>query len=504
MDARSRQLTGSAKELAALVRAGEVSPRELTEAALERIELLNPRVNAFSAVDADRALETADAIAPGDERPFAGVPIAIKDLFTPIAGFRQTNCSQLLAEGAVASFDHNVVRRIKAAGFVIVGVTNSPEFGILPVTEPVLNGPTRNPWDLERTPGGSSGGSAAAVASGMVPLAHGSDGGGSLRTPASCCGLFALKPSRGRISMAPALGDSFLATPGVITRTVADTAAMLDVLAGYEPGDANWAPAPQAPFSEVAARPPGRLRVGLYTGSPIGSEVAPICIQAAKDAAELLSSLGHDVVEIVDASALEGSDLLPMFTCLWAVYIAGAVVMTASLAGREPTEADIEPLTWALYQKGAATSALQLAALTVRAQAVSRRIVSMFCDLDVLLTPSLGQRPVAIGEIDACSDDPKAAFAASGRFTPYTAIWNVTGQPAMTVPLFQGDDGMPLTVQIVGRPVAEATLLALASQLESACPWMDRLPSLASPETKAQTPSALEIEEAVARERGAR
>ena len=207
-----------------------------------------------------------------------------------------------------------------------MGVTNSPEFGILPVTEPRLNGPTRNPWDLERTPGGSSGGAAAAVAAGMVPLAHGSDGGGSIRIPSACCGLFGLKPSRGRISTAPALGDHFLATDGVLTRSVADSAAMLDVLAGYVPGDATWAPPPDEPFIAAAAREPGRLRIALYTGSPIGSEIDPIAVQGAEEAAQLLSSLGH---EIVEGPSLELPELLPLFTVLWASTVAGSVMLTA-------------------------------------------------------------------------------------------------------------------------------------------------------------------------------
>ncbi len=472
-------LTRPAFELARLVRAGQVTSRELTEASLQRVQDLNPQVGAFTALDADRALDTAVAIGKDDERPFAGVPVAIKDLFTPIAGFRQTNCSALLADGAIASFDHNVVRRMKAAGCVIIGVTNSPEFGILPVTEPRLNGPTRNPWDLTRTPGGSSGGSAAAVASGMVPLAHGTDGGGSLRTPASCCGLFALKPSRGRISMAPALGDSFLAIPGVLTRTVTDTAAMLDILAGYEPGDSTWAPAPPKPFAAAAAEDPGRLRIALHTDSPIGSQVDPLCIQGATDAAELLSGLGH---EIIHAPAIETSELMPAFMALWAVHTAGAVALTGALAGLQPTEENVEPLSWALYQQGAATSAIELMALTVRLQAASRKIVSMFNDFDVLLTPSLAQRPVPIGQIDACSKDPMSDFEASAHFTPYGALWNITGQPAMTVPLYDGPDGLPLTVQIVGRPTAEPTLLALAAQLEAAHPWASRLPPPAMPD----------------------
>lgn len=475
-------LTRSATELAGLIRDGEVSSRELTEGVLERIEELNPQVNAFTAVDADRALADTDQIAPGDPRPFAGVPIAIKDLFTPIKGFRQTNCSELLADGAIAEFDHNVVARIRDAGFVIVGVTNSPEFGILPVTEPRLNGPSRNPWDLERTPGGSSGGAAAAVASGMVPLAHGSDGGGSIRIPSACCGLFGLKPSRGRISPAPALGDHFLATDGVLTRSVADSAAMLDLLAGYVPGDSTWAPPPDEPFAAAANREPDRLRIALYTGSPIGSEIDPVCVQGAEDAAQLLSALGH---EIVEGPSLELPELLPLFTVLWAATVAGSVMLTALLAGAEPTETSVEPLSWTLYQQGMNTNSVELQGAIVGLQAAARRIVAQFGEFDAMLTPSLGQRPVAIGEIDACSADPMADFGASAVFTPYTAIWNVTGQPAMTVPLYQGPDELPLTVQVVGRPVSEPTLLSLAAQLEAAQPWADRLSPLAAQEATA-------------------
>jgi amidase len=360
---------------------------------------------------------------------------------------------------------------------VIVGTTNSPEFGILPVTEPRLNGPTRNPWDLERTPGGSSGGAAAAVAAGIVPLAHGSDGGGSIRIPAACCGLFGLKPSRGRISLAPGLGDHMLVTDGVLTRSVTDSAALLDLLAGYVTGDATWAQPPGEPFAAAAAREPGRLRVGLSTDSPIGSAVDPACARAAEDAAQLLSSLGH---EIVEARPLELPELATMFTILWAATVAGSVMLTAALAGREPTQASIEPLSWSLFEQGMETNAVQLMGAIVALQAAARRIVAQFDDYDVMLTPALGRRPVAIGEIDACSATPMADFAASAQFTPYTAIWNVTGQPAMTVPLYQGDDGLPLAVQIVGRPVSETVLLSLAAQLEATQPWADRLSPLAA------------------------
>src|SRR5690242_20336301 len=309
-------LTRPATELAELIRDGEVTSRELTEAALARIEALNPRVNAFTALDADRALETADGVGAGDERPFAGVPIAIKDLFTPIQGFRQTNCSELLAKGAVADFDHNVVARVRSAGFVIVGVTNSPEFGIVPVTEPRLNGPSRNPWNLERTPGGSSGGSAAAVSAGMVPLAHGSDGGGSIRIPAACCGLFGLKPSRGRVSPAPFTSGSLeLSQSGPISVSVRDAAAFLDVLAGYEPGDAHWAPPPERPFLDEVGTDPGRLRIAFTAEPAIPNDVDPRAVTVARAAADALSDLGHDVVE--RTLPWGQPDALDLFARLW-------------------------------------------------------------------------------------------------------------------------------------------------------------------------------------------
>jgi len=238
-------------ELAGMVRSGEISARELVETSLARIEELNPALNAFVQVDGERALATAEAVEPGDERPFAGVPIAIKNN-RAVSGLRLTEGCSLMADH-VAAYDHNVTRRLKDAGFVIVGTTTLPEYGILPVSEARLFGPTRNPWDLDRTPGGSSGGAAAAVASGMVPVAHGNDGGGSIRIPAACCGLVGLKPARGRISAAPDLGDYPLSIDGVLTRTVGETAAILDVLAGYEVGDANWAPPPVEPFARTAA-----------------------------------------------------------------------------------------------------------------------------------------------------------------------------------------------------------------------------------------------------------
>jgi amidase len=291
-----------ASELASMVRGGEISARELTEASLERIEELDPVVNAFVELDGDRALARAGEIEPGDQRPFAGVPIAIKNL-RAVDGLRLTYGCELMAD-YVSDYDHNVTRRLKQAGFVIVGTTTVPEYGILPTTEARLFGPTRNPWDLERTPGGSSGGAAAAVAAGMVPVAHGSDGGGSIRIPAACCGLVGLKPSRGRISPAPELGESSLSIDGVLTRTVADTAMILDVIAGYELGDATWAPPPAEPFAVAVERSsgssgPAGLRIAATTVPPTPDAVVdPLCDRAVAEAAELLRSLGHEVEEV--------------------------------------------------------------------------------------------------------------------------------------------------------------------------------------------------------------
>lgn len=469
----SELLYRPAGELAHLVRAGEMRSRELVEASLARIEARDDALGAFTTLDADRALAAADRIEPGDPRPFAGVPLAVKDLLTAVAGVRQTQGSDFFGD-YTPDYDNAVVARLRAAGFVIVGVTTSPEFGILPVTEPRRFGPARNPWDPARTPGGSSGGSAAAVAAGMAPIAHGSDGGGSLRIPAACCGLVGLKPSRGRITHAPELGDSLLATDGVLTRTVADTATALDVLAGPELGDASWAPPPLAPYAATAATEPGRLRVALTVAPPIEAPVDAASIRATRRAGELLASLGHEVVE-ADPPWFDRS-LFREFSSVWAALISLSVSFGTLVTGREPTAEEVEPLSWELYRRGLDLASRDYLGAVTRLQAFSRGLIGWMSAYDALLTPALAQRPVAIGEIDACAPDPMATFAASGRFTPFTAPINVTGQPAISLPLFQGDDGLPLGVQIVGSPTDEATLLSLATQIEAAAPWADRRP----------------------------
>ena len=463
-----------AGELAALVRGGELTARELVEAALGRIEALDPDLNAFVCTDPDGALAAADTIEAGDERPFAGVPIAIKDT-APVAGLPYTLGSDAFGD-FVPAHDAFLVRRLREAGFVIVGKTNLPEFGILPVTEPRRFGPTRNPWDRERTPGGSSGGAAAAVAAGMVPLAHGSDGGGSIRIPAACCGLVGLKPARGRVSRGPDQGDDLLVQDGVLTRTVAETAALLDVLAGYETGDATWAPPPPEPFAEAAARDPGGLRIGVTTTAPTDAPLDPLCERAVRDAAELLASLGHEVEEVEAPWA--GQGLLQVFTLVFGTPIAMGVQFAAQATGREPAEELVEPLSWTIWNGIRERTALDYLLARTRLGAFSRGIVALWNDHDVVLTPALAQRPVPIGAIDSCSDDPWEDFRRSGEFTPYTAIFNVTGQPAISLPLFHGEDGLPLAVQLAGKPAGEAQLLALAAQVEAASPWADRRPDV--------------------------
>ena len=465
-----------ASELAALVHAGQVASTELVSAALERIEQLNPTLNAFIHIDADGALETAARIEKGDPRPFAGVPIAIKDT-TSVAGMPYTMGSDIFGD-FVPDHDSFVTRRIRDAGFVPVGKTNMPEFGILPVSEPRRFGPARNPWDTDRTPGGSSGGSAAAVAAGMVPLAHGSDGGGSIRIPAACTGLVGLKPTRGRISRGPDLGDDYLVQDGTLTRTVAETAAMLDVLSGYEVGDTTWAPPPAQPFAEAVKTEAGRLRIGYTTTAAIEAPLDGESEQAVLNAAQLLSELGHDVEEIDAPWGAE--DLFASFFLAFGTAIAMALSFGGMVTGREPSPELVEPLSWTMFEAIRAHTALDYLLARTQLSASSRGIVALWETYDVVVTPALAQRPVRIGELDACSEDPWEDFRRSALFTPYTALFNVTGQPAISVPLYHGDDGLPTAVQLAARPADEATLLSLSAQLEAARPWADHRPELAA------------------------
>ncbi|HEX3518333.1 MAG TPA: amidase [Solirubrobacteraceae bacterium] len=468
----------SAIALAAMVRSGEISSRELVQVSLERIEELNPALNAFVDIDAERALAGADAVKAGDERPFAGVPTAIKNN-RPVQGLRLTYGCQLMEQN-MCDYDHNVTRRLKEAGFVVVGTTTLPEYGILPTSEARIFGPTRNPWDLGRTPGGSSGGAAAAVASGMLPVAHGNDGGGSVRIPAACCGLVGLKPSRGRISAAPELGDSSLGIDGMLTRTVADTAAILDVLAGYEPGDATWAPAPSESFAHSAAREPGPLRIAATTLAPVpDAPVDPMCVAAVWDAADLLRSLGHQVEEVEPPWQVDG--LQALFGAVFSNQIALSIAYSGMVAGRGAdgiSAEDMEPMSWAIFSMVKRMDAIEGMGAAVQLQAFARRLISFLAPYDVLLTPALAERPLPLGTLNTAAPEPMATFTRSGVFTPFTPVFNAAGQPAISVPLFEGEDGLPLGVQLVGRPVGEGQLLALATQLEGARPWAGRRPLL--------------------------
>jgi amidase len=464
-----------AGELAEMVRSGEISSRELVQTSLERIEELNPMLNAFVQVDEEGALATAEQIGAGDERPFAGVPIAIKNN-RPVKGLRLTYGCSLMSEH-IAPYDHNITRRLRDAGFVIVGTTTLPEYGILPVSEARMFGPTRNPWDLERTPGGSSGGAAAAVAAGIVPVAHGNDGGGSIRIPAACCGLVGLKPTRGRISPAPELGDSSLGIDGVLTRTVADTAAILDVLAGYELGDATWAPPPAEPFAVSAAGEPGKLRIAMTTLPPVPeASVDPLAARAVMDAADLLRSLGHEV-EQVDPPWQDDS-VRELFGVVFSSHIALSIAYSGRVAGREPTAEDMEAMSWAIFSMVQKLGAVDSLAANAALQQFARRLISFLDPYDALLTPALAERPLSHGTLDTDAPEPMATFTRSGLFTPFTPVFNASGQPGISVPLYQGEDGLPLGVQLVGRPAGEAQLLALAAQLEAAQPWVDRRPQL--------------------------
>ena len=462
-----------AHQLAGLVRAGEISARELVEGSLRRIDELNPTYNAFIDVFHDDALAAADAVAAGDDRPLAGIPIAIKNN-RPLEGKRMTFASSLMGD-FVTPWDAVFVTRLKAAGAIVVGTTNLPEMGIVNTTEPRRFGATRNPWDPSRTTGGSSGGSAAAVAAGMVPIAHANDGGGSTRIPAACCGLVGLKAQRGRVTMAPFGGYSFLSIDGVLSRDVRDSAVALDVMAGHAAGDVAWATPPTTPFNEQATREPRSLRIALTTLSPIEAVTCdPVYAQAVADAADLLRGLGHEVTEADPPWAIPG--LEDMFGALWAPMISLQTGFGAMIAGHEPTDEDIEPLTMALWKAAREIDALTYATAEIQLQGVAKSIVQWTAQYDAILCPVFAEPQLPLGTVDTCSDDPMTTgFHRAGLFTPYTPVSNLTGSPAISIPLYHRDDlGLPVPIQLIGQPEGEGALLALAAQLEAAQPWSGR------------------------------
>ena len=463
---------------AALVRAGEVSARELVEASLAAIDRRNGELNAFVTLAADRALAEADAMAAGDERPLAGVPIAVKDILALTEGVRTTFGTAAVGDW-IPPLDSAVVRRLRSAGAIVVGKTNTPEMGILPVTEPRRFGPTRNPWDTARTPGGSSGGSAAAVAAGMVSLAHGSDGGGSLRIPAACCGLVGHKPSRGRVSTAPGPGDVIgLISEGMLTRTVADTALALDLLSGYEPGDPFLAPAPTMPFARAAERDPRSLRIGFLTEAPLDFPLDPDHAEGVTEAAELLQSLGHEV-EQVGFPIEDPATFLANFLRVWVADVAGSVQTLGTLVGGELDSDRLEPLTRQMVEAGEANTAVDYVASVAYLRMASRGILGYWTDHDVLVSPTLAQPPLEIGALEpAEGEDAMVMLGKSAAFVPFTAPINVTGQPAVSLPLHQSADGLPVGIHLIGPPGDDELLISLAGQLERARPWSDRRPAV--------------------------
>jgi amidase len=446
----------TALDLAAQVRAGEVSWRELAD---EHLELAH--ADPFNAY-----VHVADAVEePREGGAFYGVPIAIKDL-NDVAGMPTTYSCKAYAQN-VAAADDFVTRRIRDAGFVILGKTNTPEFGTIAHTESELNGATRNPWDPARTPGGSSGGAAAAVAGGLLPIAHGSDGGGSIRIPASCCGLVGIKPSRGRVSNAPYVTGSIgLGTSGPLAHTMRDAAALLDVMHGNEPGDMYIAPPAERPYLAECDVAPGRLRIALTLSPPSQVPVDAECAQAARDAAQLLSELGHDVVEATPP--WQADELILDFIRVWQVGPATAGVEDLSL---------LEPINRALAEQAFETPSPLYAAAVLKLQQTIRRVAAFWQDVDVVVTPTLAMPPTPIGWTYEDTDgDPIAAFMRQTLWTPFTPLVNVTGQPALSLPLAWSASGLPLGVQFVGRPYDEATLVRLGAQLEEARPWRGRFP----------------------------
>ena len=457
---QQQTVNGDALSLAAQVRAGDVSWRELAYEYLERAR--HDPFNAFTHV-------VDEPEPPRDEGgPFYGVPIAIKDL-NDAAGLPTTYSCKAYAHN-VAQVDAAVVRNIKDAGFVILGKTNTPELGTIAQTESELNGACVNPWDSARTPGGSSGGAAAAVAGGLLPIAHGSDGGGSIRIPASCCGLVGIKPSRGRVSPAPYVSGSLgLGTSGPIARTVRDAAALLDVMRGYEPGDFYVAPVPPRSYLDECDEPAGELRIAVATTPPVDVPVDPECVAAVRSAAELLTELGHDVVDATPPWSIP--EMIVEFIRVWQVGPATAGIDDLSL---------LEPINRALAEQARETASPEYGKAIMQLQTITRRVVAFWDEYDVVITPTLAMLPVPIGWTWEDTDgDPLVAFSRQTLFTPYTALVNVTGQPAMSLPLHMSESGLPVGVQLIARPFDEATLVRLAAQLEEARPWARRFPDAA-------------------------
>jgi amidase len=463
--------------LADLVRRREVTAEELLEAAIARVEARNPRLNAVVMKLYDYGRK---AIADGlPEGPLTGVPFLLKDLSAGLAGVPTTRACKFFAD-AVPSEDSEQVKRLKRVGLVIFGKTNTCELGLSLTCEPQFHGPTRNPWDLTRISGGSSGGAAAAVGAHMLPAAHGSDGFGSIRAPAACCGLVGLKPTRARNTMAPYLGEGLggLSTEHALTRSVRDSAALLDATAGLGAGDPYTAPHPAQLFLRECGANPGPLRIACTMVTPNGAPVAAEYVEALKDTAQLCASLGHHVEEA--DPAIDRAAVIPTFLTLMA---ANTVVNLSShpTAGRPARQDEVEKVTWAsAHSMGAQLSAADYVRATQTTHRLGRQMAAFHTRYDVLLTPALAMLPPKLGWIDMMMDDVEEYWRRVFAFSPFTVWFNLTGQPAMVLPLGQMANGVPLSVQLVARYGDEATLFRLASQLEAVRPWFGRKPPSAS------------------------
>ena len=473
---RDTYLESDGLELARLLRSGDLAPAEAVECAAAIASELNGSLNAIVYSDFERAVEAApEAVAAGG--PFAGVPYLLKDLYAAADGLPMTNGSRLFASN-VPDHDSEMVRRYRRAGLVIAGRSASPEFGLTTSTESAIFGQTRNPWNLEHIAGGSSGGAAAAVAAGIVPAAHASDGGGSIRIPASCCGLFGLKPSRARVSLAPDAGEGWagLSIQHCVSRTVRDSAALLDAVAGPVAGDPYAAPAPERPFLEEVGREPGRLRIALTTRAFNGSEVHPSCVAAAEKTARLCLELGHEVEEAapeIDAVALGNATRL-----IVAANIRATVAERSEALGREPREDELEPMTWAMASVAEDHDVADYVRATRTVHAVGRQVAAFFSDgYDVLLSPTMAAPPEKLGVLSLSNrgDDYLPALLQTIGFTQ---LMNVSGNPAASVPLYWTDSygGLPIGVQFAAPMGGEGQLLRLSSQLEGARPWAFRKP----------------------------
>lgn len=468
--------------LAALVATGEVSATELVDQAIARIEATNDEINAV--IHPRFAAARAEAAAP-PAGPLSGVPFLLKDLGAWQAGEPNHAGTRFLRDiDWRPTQDWVMTQRLREAGLIFVGRTNTPEFGLVPTTEPESHGRTRNPWNPEHSSGGSSGGSAAAVGAGVVPAAHASDGGGSIRIPASECGLVGLKPSRGRITRAPATGDitQFVSVHGFVTHTVRDTALLLDIASGAGSGDMFAAPALPVSLVEATRRSPGKLRVGLLTHVPSGAAtVAEPCVAAAEAAARLLTDLGHDV-EPAFPAALGEPEVTGHFLTMWSSSVALQLDALERETGKAVTEDDVEPGTWALAEGARGAPGVNMLRSLQFMEAYTRRVLSWWASgFDILLTPTLCQLPPKIGEFDATPGNPIAGILRASELVPFTPPFNVTGQPAISLPLAM-HDGLPVGVQFVADYGREDILVSLAAQIEKANPWSARRPPIWAPD----------------------